>query len=182
MNTTKKIINENYNTTQKEELKYVMVSIKNDVTKILLLALPFTVLGYLSEYLYATIILFVLRLFTGGFHFNNYYKCLVFSAFSYAIILLAWFYLKAYSTYLLLISIPFAIILVWISPILTPEKRQAFNYDQYNKKKPAILIASLLLLQLLTSNSLYVIDSISIIMISIQNTIMKGVQYYAKNH
>lgn len=182
MNSTKRIIDENYNATEKEELQYVMVSIKNDVTKILLLAIPFTLLGYLSEYLYATLILFVLRLFTGGFHFNSYYKCLVFSAFSYAIILLAWFYLKAYSTYLLLLAIPFAIILVWISPTLTAEKRQAFNYDQYNKKKPAILIASLLLLQLLTSNSIFVIGSISIIMISIQNTIMKGVQHYEKNH
>jgi len=118
--------------------------------------------------------------FCGGFHFNTYWSCLLFSLSNYVIIIGAYIKFHAYSSQMLMMAIPLSLILVLISPMLTKEKQEAFNYKRYNRVIPTIIIGIVITLDVLINNPLFIIGTISIIVLSIQNIIMKGVQIYEK--
>ena len=178
--TINEILNNKYSENEQDEIAYVMASIIGDLTKIMLLAILFFIIGYLKEYLVATLVISILRVFCGGFHFNTYWSCLLFSLSNYVIIIGAYIKFHAYSSQMLMMAIPLSLILVLISPMLTKEKQEAFNYKRYNRVIPTIIIGIVITLDVLINNPLFIIGTISIIVLSIQNIIMKGVQIYEK--
>lgn len=66
---------------QKQQLKYLFLTVASDISKLLLLGLLFYNKLYL--YLFSTLILLILRTSTGGLHMNTYLGCLFFSILYY---------------------------------------------------------------------------------------------------
>lgn len=62
-----------------KKLKYSLQFLYNDLSKTILLLAFFTALGYPLDFIFAGIILFALRIFTGGLHFKTYIGCFLFS-------------------------------------------------------------------------------------------------------
>lgn len=62
-----------------KKLRYSLEFIYNDLSKTLLLFLFFTILDFTLDFIYLSIIIFTIRIFTGGLHFKTYSGCLLFS-------------------------------------------------------------------------------------------------------
>src|SRR5699024_5279683 len=62
-----------------KKLRYSLEFLYNDFSKTFLLLILFAILGYPLDFIFAGIILFSIRIFTGGLHFKTYSGCLVFS-------------------------------------------------------------------------------------------------------
>ncbi len=63
-----------YTNYQVKQIIYLIKSIGGDVCKVLIMGLLFR--NYFIEYLFALIILFLYRSYSGGLHFNTYLGCL----------------------------------------------------------------------------------------------------------
>ncbi len=172
-----KLLKQNYSNSQVEEIKYVIKASFNDFSKFFLLSLPFASLGIFKEYFYATVVISILRSFTGGFHLNTYFSCLAFSLVNFSVILFAWTFLIDYSTLILLTGLPFATVLIYLSPMLTVEKKAAFNYERYNKSVLLFIVVGLIGMHAIFSDPIFMIGTLSIILLSIQHVILKGVQH-----
>lgn len=62
-----------------KKLRYSLEFLYNDFSKTILLFILFAALGYPIDFIYVGIILFTMRIFTGGLHFKTYAGCLLFS-------------------------------------------------------------------------------------------------------
>jgi len=175
-------LKKHYNATQIEEINYVIQASLNDLSKTLILAVLFSTQGYLKEFIFAAVVVMVLRIFAGGFHLKTYIGCFLFSTSNYILIIGLWELTRQYQAIILYTAIPFAIIFIYLSPMLSKEKEQAFNFESYNKNKLILIVGLLLLFQGINKDPIYNIGSLCIIVLSIQHIIMKGVLTYEKNH
>lgn len=71
---------------QLREMRYGMEVIYNEMIKILILIVIFTMLGKLSYFLFPLVILTTIRCFSGGLHFQTNSSCLIFSILFFMII------------------------------------------------------------------------------------------------
>lgn len=60
-------------------LKYRLTALFYDLSKLILMAVFFGFIGYLSEYFFSVIILLSLRTSIGGLHFKTYWGCFLFT-------------------------------------------------------------------------------------------------------
>ena len=67
------------------KLKYSLQLIIGNLSKLLILFFLFSVLGYRKDFIYSSLSLFTIRIFTGGLHFKTYAGCLMFSTFFFYI-------------------------------------------------------------------------------------------------
>ncbi|NFG25254.1 accessory regulator AgrB [Clostridium botulinum] len=63
-----------------EKINYSLESIFNESFKIVVLIILFYILGKINYFLFSILILFSIRIFTGGFHCSTTMKCLLLSA------------------------------------------------------------------------------------------------------
>lgn len=73
--------NLNYSQNELELIRYGFSAITMEISKFIIMFILFNSLGKLSEYLFGTLILLLLRINTGGLHFSTYAGCLIFSIF-----------------------------------------------------------------------------------------------------
>lgn len=59
------------------KLKYSLEVIIGEVSKFAILFFLFWILGKMTDFIYCSSVLLVIRLFTGGLHFKTYSKCLI---------------------------------------------------------------------------------------------------------
>lgn len=61
------------------KIRYAILSVISELSKILIMAIAFLCLGHFWEYVLSLIILCLVRTNTGGLHFGNYFICLAFT-------------------------------------------------------------------------------------------------------
>ena len=73
--------NYGYSDFQIGQIRYTIISILSDVSKLIIMGIFFIVTDYFFQYLAAIATLLVLRTCTGGLHFKHYFSCLALSFF-----------------------------------------------------------------------------------------------------
>lgn len=68
-----------YTDFQIEQIRYTVVSLLSEVSKLFIMGVFFTMTHHLPQYLAAIIVLLILRTCTGGLHFKHYSSCLLVS-------------------------------------------------------------------------------------------------------
>lgn len=66
-----------YSDFQIAQIRYALLSILSETSKLVIMGIFFYYTGNLSHYLWATIVLCTLRTATGGLHYNHYWSCLL---------------------------------------------------------------------------------------------------------
>ena len=73
--------NYGYSDFQIGQIRYTIISILSDVSKLIIMGIFFILTDYFFQYLAAIATLLVLRTCTGGLHFKHYFSCLALSFF-----------------------------------------------------------------------------------------------------
>lgn len=68
-----------YTDFQIEQIRYTVVSLLSEISKLFIMGIFFTMTHHLPQYLIAIIVLLILRTCTGGLHFKHYFSCLLVS-------------------------------------------------------------------------------------------------------
>ncbi|WP_416388372.1 accessory gene regulator B family protein [Gallintestinimicrobium propionicum] len=71
----------NLNDYQMRQLKYLIITFASEISKLVLLGILFY--AKFDSFIFATLILLLLRMSSGGLHFKTYWGCLMFSAMYY---------------------------------------------------------------------------------------------------
>lgn len=61
------------------QIRYTVVSILSELSKLILMGFLFGFTGYFAQYIVAITVLLILRTCTGGLHFKHYFSCLAVS-------------------------------------------------------------------------------------------------------
>ena len=61
------------------QIRYTVISILSEISKLILMGFFFALSGYFLQYIVAISVLLVLRTCTGGLHFKRYFSCLAVS-------------------------------------------------------------------------------------------------------
>lgn len=171
----------NLSVIDKSKLKYSLEVLINEISKLLILLILFSVAGKTKEFIYSLLALITIRPFAGGLHFKSYAGCLVFSGifFASSMFLNNNIYLAS--------NIPIIFILLiatilFIAPI-TSENRPVYSKEkllQFKLISLAIILIHFIAYTILNENS-YLNNSIWIFILqSIQLIIKKGVNLYEK--
>jgi accessory gene regulator B len=170
-----------FSTTQLDEINYSIQTILSDFSKFLLLLILFKITNFEYIYLYSFFVTTILHIFVGGFHFNNYYSCLIFSVIYYiTLIICHMFFSDIIITILLLIFTP---TLLFLSPQIPLKTKRNCKIDK-NVIKLIILfiIGVYIFLYSENLNSLSSINALTIIFQSIQLLYTKGTSYIISNY
>lgn len=117
-----------------KKIGYALQTILGDASKLGILFILFSVLGFPIEFTFAAMSLAVLRPYTGGLHFETYRGCLLFSLGFFSITVpLARFVPLSLSSAQILCGLSLLIILIR-APITSP-KRPRYNKEQRLKFK-----------------------------------------------
>lgn len=68
-----------YTDFQIEQIRYTVVSLLSEISKLFIMGIFFTMTHHLPHYLTAILVLLILRTCTGGLHFKHYSSCLLVS-------------------------------------------------------------------------------------------------------
>jgi len=130
----------NYSNYDIQLLKYYFKSLLYDLSKLIPLGIFFFVLGYTSEYLMATVILFLVRTSTGGLHFKRYISCLTFTAgfFIMSIIMLPKLYPD--NSLMLILLLICMIITNYIGPIVSCYRESPSSLLIRKSKRNTVII------------------------------------------
>lgn len=71
--------NLHYDNYQIEQIKYILCSFSSEISKLILLAVFFTYIGKIPEFIVSVTCLLTVRSYTGGIHLNHYLSCLLLS-------------------------------------------------------------------------------------------------------
>ena len=173
-------VNDDFTAVQLEEIKYSILAISGDISKFIILIVFFGVLNYQVEFLYAFLTTTLLRIFSGGKHFNTYLQCLLFS-FTYFTFLIFFsrFIAFKYDRYLFGLSIISLFILLLIAPqILIKSNRKYKMNICITKFILFILMTVYMYLFIIKKEPMYNIGLLAIIFQTIQLLLIKGENYY----
>ncbi len=168
------------------KVKYSLEIIIGDLSKFIILFILFLMLGKINDFIYSTLTLLTIRLFTGGLHFSTYKGCIIFSSiFFYTSI-----FLKNYvvlNKFILITLFAFSILTVITLAPICGNSRPDYSYKKIRQFKliSVITICIHFLIYVFTHKNPYIINSIWVITLqSLQMLVGKGVQVYAKkvNH
>lgn len=161
-----------------KKLRYSLEFLYNDFSKTILLFILFAALGYPIDFIYVGIILFTLRIFTGGLHFKTYGGCLVFSLVFFVV---AIYFKNSFSLtepIIILIYVFSCLTIVGFAPI-TSKTRPKYS----SSKKRTFKILGLMVLTIyfvlnsFLNTHLYLIYGVWVMVLqSIQILIAKGVE------
>lgn len=165
----------------KAKLKYSFDVLFTDISKVFILFLIFSFLGYFKEYAYSILVLLTLRPFTGGLHFKTYTACLIFTGFFLitSIVLSNIILLDLLAPFFFVFSF---IIMLSIAPIIS-KNRPSYSYDKRLRFKilGLVIVSAHYIIFMISGKSTYFSISIWIILLqSIQLLIKKGVDVYEK--
>lgn len=164
------------------KLKYSMEVIFNDLSKLVILLILFSIAGYAKDFLYSAIALLTIRPFTGGLHLKTYTQCILFTgAFFIISILLKNLIYVTQNIYFLLFTISMLLI-SGFAPIIGDNRPAFSNKKLYQFKLTGIVILILhLIVYLHNKNHPYIINSIWVMTLqSIQILIARGVRKYGR--
>lgn len=158
------------------KLKYSLEVLFGDLSKFLILLILFSTLDSRMDFIYSSLTLFTIRIFTGGLHFKTYTGCLVFSG--------LFFYLSIFLKNSIILNntlvIAFFLISILIVFTVAPVCEKSRPTYSYKKRLQFKLIGTLFILihvlgYFFTKNNMYFINSMWIVLLqSIQILIAKG--------
>lgn len=129
---------------QADQIIFFLQVILADLSKILVLLIPFTIAGYFTEYLSILSLTFILRTQSGGFHFKSYLPCLFFTGLYFVtIIILSKLSLSA--SILIVFGAINTIIIFLLSPMLSEQRKKLPSVHLKSLKIRSTAIAVLLL-------------------------------------
>ncbi len=165
---------------QMEQIKYSALVILGDASKFLILFVAFSLLGYWLEYVYAFVTTTLLRIHIGGKHYNTYLGCLLFSTGYFSLLVYLTVLLpRHYYIYLLMVTIPIALVLILTSPRISIKSGRNVKKNLSEiKRNILVLIAVYLLLFIIIREPIFLIGPFTIILQTIQLLTMKGGSYY----
>src|SRR5699024_4071763 len=164
------------------KLKYSLEIIFNDLSKFCILLALFLILGTTTDFMYSSLVLLMIRPFTGGLHFETYSGCLIFSGFFFYVSI----FLKNHITLNSVIIIIFFILSLLIITLFAPiahESRPSYSLKKRRQFKliSIIFVSIHFCLYFFTNKNPYFINSICVLTLqSMQILIAKGVQLYEK--
>lgn len=161
-----------------KKLRYSLEFLYNDFSKTILLFVLFAILGYHLDFIVAAIILFTLRIFTGGLHFKTYTGCLLFSL----IFFIAVIYLKnsfiLSDNMIITIYVFSYLTIIGVAPISSKTRPKYSKSKRRNFKILGLVVLTIyFVLNLYLNTSSYLIYGMWVMVLqSIQILIAKGVQ------
>ncbi|MBF4693355.1 accessory gene regulator B family protein [Fusibacter ferrireducens] len=124
------------------KLNYILTLLISELSKLIILWIGFRILGGLESAVLSILTLAMIRTFTGGLHFNQYYKCLMFTfGFLMSVCLLS--KLIQLHTFTILLMLLFNIIVIRRFAPITSLFRPPF---QSNKKRTFQITAILIVI------------------------------------
>ncbi len=133
------------------KMQYGMEVVFNDISKLLIFLLLFGITGQLDKFIFAYLVLFTIRSFSGGLHFYTWLQCFLFSFGFFSLVVLALPNINLINSkpiYIALMSVSLPII-IFFSPM--PSKYRPIH----NKKRKMIGKLTALILTILWLLLLY---------------------------
>jgi accessory gene regulator B len=121
----------------KKKILYAINVILSEATKLTLLLIISTVIGFVNEFLLSSCLLFLTRPFIGGIHFKSFWKCFLFTSLYYYITIFVKFDLSPLHS--LSVFIFSLIIIITYSPISSSCRPKQTNYQKTINRSIAIL-------------------------------------------
>jgi len=115
----------------------------SDLSKILVILIPFAITGYLIEYLSILSLTFILRTQSGGFHFKSYFSCLFFTGLYFVTITIL-STLSLSTSLLIILGVVHSIIIFLLSPMLSEQRKKLKSVNLKSLKIRSTAIAALL--------------------------------------
>lgn len=139
-------------------VKYVLVSIVSELSKLILFGIFFYKLGFLTEFSFAILLLLFLRINGGGLHCKHYISCflLTFMVLGFSIIILPYF-LKPSYIWVMIITCVCMIINYFIGPVASPFRPSPNSLLLKNCKNNSFLVifTFILFVNIFHSNALF---------------------------
>jgi accessory gene regulator B len=159
------------------EIRYAILSILGDLSKLIFFLILFYLSGNLLFFIYAFIATTLLRIFIGGYHFKTYLSCLIFSTIYYSSLL---FLCSIMSTQSIVYLLPiFSILLIILTPQVSENKKSALTTKKIiSKSFTFLLVLIYILLFALKKDPIYSIGPLTIILQTLQLLFMKGGHIY----
>lgn len=163
-----------------QKVDYVLRVILSEVSKVLVLLSISIILNVIKPFLFSTMLLILIRPFSGGLHFKKYWKCLLFTMVYYCItIFVKVNWLPVTSGGIFIMSI---VVLYAFSPIASKSRPKLSTSKMKNNKCTSIILVLILAcLYYLTKASVNFIIPMSLLFQSVQIIIAKGVNSHVEN-
>lgn len=162
------------------KLKYSLEIIFNDLSKFFILLIIFSIFGKTVDFIFSSLILLMIRPFTGGLHFKTYRGCIIFSGIFFYLSILLKNNVSLNHT-IITASLIFSILIVILFVPITHRSRPEYSKKKIRQFKLISIIFILFhfgLYYFINKNP-YFINSIWVITLqSFQILIAKGVRDY----
>lgn len=165
------------------KLRYSLEVIFNEVSKLIILLIIFSILGFTTDFIYSVIALLSIRPFTGGLHFKSYAECFIFTVFFFSASLFLKNNIILGPHYLILLFIFSLFVILLVAPISGENRPANSNKKLFKFKLTGITVLTIhfVLACLFTIKHPYIINSTWVFALqSIQLLIGKGVNIYEK--
>lgn len=165
------------------KLRYSMEVIFNEVSKLIMLLILFSILGFTTDFIYSVIALLFIRPFTGGLHLKSYADCFIFTVFFFSVSL----FLKnniILGSHSLLLLLMFSFFIILLFAPIVGNNRPIYSNKKLLKFKfigVAILMIHFFIAYSFSNKHPYIINSTWVFALqSIQLLIAKGVNINEK--
>lgn len=165
------------------KLRYSIEVIFNDISKLIILSIIFSILNCASDFIYSVIALLSIRIFTGGLHFKTYFGCFLFTGIFFSTSILLKNNIPIESNDLILLFI-FSLLTIFLFAPIPGENRPIYSSKRrlhFKLTGMTILTTHFVIAYLFTNKHPYIINSTWVFALqSIQLLMGKGVDIYEK--
>lgn len=173
-------MNNSFTQTELLEIRYSILAIGGDLSKLVILGFIFLKLGNFIPFLYAMITTIPLRIIIGGLHLKTYWNCLFFSLIYFGLLIVSSEWIT-YQYILYALPLPSLVILM-LAPQIPLSSDRTLKIPKVTTKALAfILIMIFSILFIIKKDPIYYIGPLSIIFQSIQLILIKGVKSHEKH-
>ncbi len=177
---TKLNMNNSFTQTELLEIRYSILAIGGDLSKLIIMGFIFLKLGNFTPFLYSMVTTIPLRTIIGGFHLKNYWNCLFFSFIYFELLILSSEWIAYHYVFY---ALSFAsLVILMLAPLIPSSSDRTLKIPKATTKALAfILIMIFSILFIIKKDPIYYIGPLSIIFQSIQLILIKGVKSHEKH-
>jgi|LGOV01.1.fsa_nt_gb accessory gene regulator protein AgrB len=169
-----------FSDTELLEIRYSVLAIGGDLSKLFIIGFVFLKLGLLVPFLYAMVTTLPLRSVIGGFHLSTYWKCLLFSFFYFVVLILLSEWIE-YQYILYTLPIASGMVLL-LAPQIPLSSERTLKVSKFVTKLLAFILRAIIsLVFIIKKDSISHIGPLTVFFQSIQLLLLKGVNYYEKH-
>lgn len=124
------------------KVTYALKCIFNDLYKLIFLIIVFSVLGKLNYFCFSLIILFSIRPFSGGMHFNTSISCLIFTTGFFIVTALISTYIPPLPKIIYIILMLISLTIIAVKSPVTTSKRPIISIKRFKMLKLGSIITT----------------------------------------